>query len=531
MSPMQGRRLNTGFRVAILAAAALSAAHPAAADTLADAVALAYATNPVIRAARANLRAVDEGYVQARARYGPQAQLSVGGTYERVHSRYFGGDLDSASPTASLTLSQPLYTGGRVRAALSVAEADIEAQGEQLRETELETLLQVVSAYVAVRRDQAALAAYQDTVQALDRQLRQVGAEFAVRRVTRTDVDQTEGRLALATANVATARAQLEISRSRYLQVVGQFPGSLEPEPGIEIMATLDEAFDVAERLSPALNQARAAEAAGRARVAQTRAAYRPSISAQVNVAQGPVQAFNQALGDQTAVTAGVALSQPLYTSGLNASAVRQALAQADAALAEVETARRRAVQRVAQAWSQVVAARLSLKADELRLAATEKAFYGVRREQPFDLRQPIDVLNAEQELNDAQVRFLQDRYAEYVARVELLAATGALTPQMLSPGASPIVADAAFRRAKDRGGPPWIGAVRMADTIGAPSTQAAPLVAASSKERGPSPALPPAPADAATLSPLRTATSLMTESGGEGPAAAPNPPPATPAR
>lgn len=492
-------------------AAAILIATPACADSLADAVALAYAGNPAIRAARANQRAVDEGYVQARARYGPQVQASVGETYERVHARAFG-DFESTGPTGSLSITQPLYTGGRLRAALSVAEADIESQREQLRQTELDTFLQVATAFVAVRRDLAALAAYEDTVQALDRQLQQVKAEFGVRRVTRTDVDQTEGRLALASANAISARAQIEISRSRYQQAVGQFPGALDPEPALATMATLDEAFDVAERLNPALAGARAAEAAGRARVAAARAAYRPSISAEVNVSQGPVQAFNQALGDQTAVTAGLALSQPLYTSGLNASAVRQALAQADAALAQVEVARRAAIQRVSEAWSRLVAARLSLKADETRLSATEKAFYGVRQEQPFDFRTPIEVLNAEQELNDAQVRFLQDRYAEYVARVELLVATGALTPQMLSPGVPTITGDPGFRRAKDRGGPPWIDAVRMVDGIGAPSSRAAPLIAAPAAERGSAPTLPPAPVDAAALPPLRTATSLMSD-------------------
>ena len=461
---------------------------------------------------------------RARARYGPQVQASVGETYQRVHSKVLGGDFEATGPTGALTISQPLYTGGRVGAAIGVAEANIEAQREQLRQTELETLLQVATAYVAVRRDQAALAAYDDTVQALDRQLRQVKAEFGVRRVTRTDLDQTEGRLALAAANAANARATLEITRSRYLQAVGQYPGALDPEPSIETMATLDEAFDVAERLNPALNQSRAVEAAGRARVSEARAAYRPSVSAQVNVSQGPLQTFTQALGDQTAVTAGVTLSQPLYTSGLTASAVRQASAQAAAALAQVETARRAAIQRTAQAWSQLVAARLSLKADETRLAATERAFYGVRQEQPFDLRQPIDVLNAEQELNDAQVRFLQDRYAEYVARIELLAATGALTPQLLSPEGASIKGDPGFAASKDRAGPPWIDMLRMVDSIGIPSAKAVPLVASGRADRGAAPALPPAPADAASLPTLRTATSLMTQAAAPAAAASPAP-------
>ncbi len=50
----------------------------ALADTLAEAVDLAYRTNPQILAQRAALRALDESYVQARAGFGMQASGQVG---------------------------------------------------------------------------------------------------------------------------------------------------------------------------------------------------------------------------------------------------------------------------------------------------------------------------------------------------------------------------------------------------------------------------------------------------------------------
>ena len=47
---------------------------PACAETLADAIALAYETNPTLQAQRATQRALDENYVQARTGWRPTAR-------------------------------------------------------------------------------------------------------------------------------------------------------------------------------------------------------------------------------------------------------------------------------------------------------------------------------------------------------------------------------------------------------------------------------------------------------------------------
>ena len=57
----------------------LLTAGAARADSLADAIGLAYQTNPTLQNQRAKLRALNETYVQARAGYRPQASVSVEG--------------------------------------------------------------------------------------------------------------------------------------------------------------------------------------------------------------------------------------------------------------------------------------------------------------------------------------------------------------------------------------------------------------------------------------------------------------------
>ena len=54
---------------------------PASADTLAEAIAAAYETNPTLQSQRAQLRGIDESYVQARSQYGPTVTVQTDARY------------------------------------------------------------------------------------------------------------------------------------------------------------------------------------------------------------------------------------------------------------------------------------------------------------------------------------------------------------------------------------------------------------------------------------------------------------------
>ncbi|MBE7217287.1 MAG: TolC family outer membrane protein [Caulobacteraceae bacterium] len=520
-------RRAAALRLTASALALAAAALPARGETLAEAIALAYAHNPTLQAQRASLRATDETYAQTRAGLGPTLSVGINGTYQEARGSYYNntqtgqalgitGHQENRTSSGNVSLTQTLYTGGRTRAALNAAEANILSARQDLRATEITIVQQVISAYTAVRRDAQVLAAYRDNLSALQRQLEQTNAEFGVRQVTRTDVDITLGRVALAQNSVAQAQAQLEISRAQYLNAVGQNPGELAPEPVLESLPpSLDAAFDATEAHNTQLLAAQFAEQSAGFRVAEAKRQYLPTIQAQLSGTIGPVTPYAQSglLANQTRVVTGViSLNQPLYTSGLYASQTRQAIAQQEQAREQTEATRRTAVQNTSVAWSQLIAARTQLAADTSAVDATTRAFYGVRREQPFGLRLPIDVLNAEQELNSAQIRLLQDRYNEYAAQVSMLADTGLLEAALLVPDLDVIDPTTHFRRVRDIGQTPWEPLVRAADGIGvhglrdpAPPRQDD----RSDRPRDERP-LPPAPPPAAELKPFVSATEII---------------------
>jgi len=462
-------------------------AAPAFAESLADAIALAYQTNPTLREQRANLRALDESVVQARAGYRPEVSASVG--YNIAYDRFgtpqgnaltgFRDDSRGSSTSAGIVLDQPLYTGGRVRSQISAARADVETGRQNLRTVEANVLSQVIQFYVDVRRDIEALRIADENVAVLQRQLDEAKARFEVGEITRTDVAQAEARLAAAKSQQSAARAQLAISRANYASVVGQNPGDLEAEPSLAelLPSTIEEAFEMAEQNNPGLLAANYAEQASRARVAQAKAATRPTIGLRGQLDVSGSSPTNDPFDDfDRGVSGGVTLSVPLFTGGQISSAIRQAQEQNNADAAAIEGARRAAQQDVAQAWNQLQNARAALVSNEEQVRAARIAFEGVRQEAQVGLRTTLDVLNAQQELRAAELALINARRDEYLASAFVLAAIGKLEARWLTPDQTLYDPATSSRKvSRSFGWVPWEPVVGAVDNVLAPRVGPAP--------------------------------------------------------
>ena len=451
---------------------------PAAAETLADALAMAYQTNPQLQAQRARLRATDEQYVQARSQFRPSADLSSEISGLTVNYNDVTRDPRVGDPNLGVSagVGQNLYTGGRASNAVREVEGNILAGREQLRSLENDIMQAVVQAYVDVRRDQEVLRVRQENVDVLRRQLEETQARFEVGEITRTDVAQSEARLAQARAFLSTAQATLATNRANYATLVGQSPGTLEPEPVLPgLPASVEQAYDRAQVNNPDLLTAEFFEQASRARVARERAETRPSVRASASAAYR--QPLDHDLSDYSATLGtGATLSLPLYRGGATTSRIRAARETNTADRIAVETTRRNVVQQVAQFWNSLQAQRAAMISNDEQVRAARVAFEGVQAEAQAGLRTTLDVLNAQTELRNAELSFLQSRRDAYVASAALLNVMGMLEPRNLGLAVPAYDPAANFNRIRGSHALPWEGAIEGLDQIGAPQPEARPV-------------------------------------------------------
>ena len=472
--------MRNGYRQTVLAAASAAVlmvgmAGAAYAETLPEAIALAYQSNPTLLSQRAQLRAQEETYEQARG--GSRPSLSLGGT-----SRYNdpqGSTIGTyTTNSASLTASQAVYTGGRTAGALRAAEAQVLAARQGLRRVEASVMQTVIQAYIDVRRDSESLKIRQENVAVLKRQFDEAKARFDVGEITKTDVNQAAARYAGSKALLAAAEAQLAASRATYTANIGQAPGDLAPEPALtQIPTTVDLAFTTAERNSPVLLQADYTEQASNARVAAARAERMPNLSLQAQLSftdQSRVLSQSSSSGQYDRdVTAAAVLTQPLLAGGTINSRVRQAVERNTSDRRQLDFARRSVVQAVSQAWAQLLATRSSITANEEQVRATQIAFEGTKQENQVGLRTTLDVLNAEQELRNAELALVNARRDSYLAAAQLLNAMGALEIRNLNTAVTPYDDKSKFNRRKNGLSlTPWDRIVEAVDGVGTPKIQ-----------------------------------------------------------
>ena len=464
-----GRRLCGYACIAILCAAPSLALG----ETLADAIALAYQSNPTLQQQRAQLRALDETYVQARAGWRPTASAQATGGYSKTpQTSLFGGvsQVESNTGEAAFGVTQPIYTGGRTASEVRATEADVLAGRQQLRAAEASLLQNVISAYADVLRDQRLLQIHEHDLAVLQSEVDDSLARLKAEEVTVTDVAQTRTQLAQSRSGLIIAQGQLQISRANYAALVGQNPGTLQPSgemPGLP--ADVDRAFDIAAQENPGLRQAEAAEEASRARVAEARAADLPTLSVNANI--GLTGALTPLYGRDydRALNAGFTLTQPIFTGGVNASNIRRALELNTSDRVGVELARRAAVQAISQGWNQMITDRSAVRSEEDHVRVARDYFSGSQAEYAVGQRSTLDVIIAEQDLVGAEVTLAEAQHDAFVAEAALLDAMGRLEARYVTPGAPLYDPAVSFRRVANSGAVPWERLVAAIDNLGAP--------------------------------------------------------------
>jgi outer membrane protein len=421
---------------------ALFAATPALADTLREALVSTYQSNPTLMAQREALKATDANVAIARARGRPELSATTGINRDLSQSGILAVGSRGTDFTIGADLSYPLFTGGSVRNSVRAAQTRVLAGRAVLEAVEGDVFTSAVAAYMSVIRDRAIVELNLNNVRVLGTNLEATRDRFEIGDVTRTDVAQSEARLELARSNLATAEARLAGSEEEYRRVIGRPPGPLAPPPPLPpLPAMAEEAVQIALVSNPDVTAIiRQAEAAGYD-VGVARASRLPTLSAgaratYLNALEGAQSGFPSE-GSQT--SAGLTARIPIYQGGEPAARIRQAQALEGQMLEQVIGTERAVVAETRSAFASYQAALRAIQSSEQAVAANELALEGTRAELTVGTRNVLDLLNAEQELLNAQVTLVTARRDAYVAGFQLLNAMGQTQAEDLGLDGGPL--------------------------------------------------------------------------------------------
>ena len=331
--------------------------------------------------------------------------------------------------SGGVDFSLPLFQGGRVKNSVQAARTRVEAGRATLRAVEGDVFVQAVQAYMDVIRDRAIVELNRNQIQVLSTNLQATQDRFQIGDLTRTDVAQSEARLSLARSSLALARRTLaRRAKPCTARSSARRRGNLlrrrrfrrcRPPPTRRCGSHWSQNPDV-------IAVVRQAQAAG-LDVRVVGADRLPTVSGvasgnYVNTVGGSTGGF-PALGHADHHRR--QHPHPHLSGRPSGRADRSGPGGRGPASRTHHRDRALIVQSVRSAFASVVATRQAIASNEVAVSAAQLALEGARAERSVGTRTVLDVLNAEQELLNAQVQLVTARRDQYVAGFQLLNAMG----------------------------------------------------------------------------------------------------------
>jgi len=430
----------------LLLATLLGASSGAHAADLLETFRAAQANDPVFAAARATMQAGQEKLPQGRSLLMPNISLNANSTFNDSTIQYQGTPpYPGVNPNQrynshgyGVNLTQPLF---RQQNWLAYTEAELQvAQTEaQFRIAEQDLILRVAQAYfdVLIAQDSVQLSEAQKT--AISEQLEQAKRNFEVGSATITDTHEAQARYDLTSAQEIAAQNSLEIKRRTLQQLINAMPQDLRhlgkefklesPQP-----ADMEKWVGDAQLNSLQLAIAQAGAEIAEKEVARNRGGHYPTLDLVANYSNNNANGGSFGVGsDNTSKSVGVQLNLPLFQGGVINSKWREAEANRERAIQELENTRRTVALQTRQAYLGVVSGIAQVKALQQALTSSESVLEASKLGQEVGVRTNLDVLNAQQQLYATRRDLYQAEYSYLLSQLRLKAAVGSLSGEDMS--------------------------------------------------------------------------------------------------
>jgi outer membrane protein TolC len=362
--------------------ACLLSARAAEPWTLERAVNHALTNSPDARIAQKRIAAARAGIEQANSALWPQLQLQSSYTRTDNPMYSFGNILNQRAFSPSINfndvpdtdnlnvrgvLTQPLYTGGRIRAGRDAAKANTDAAKASAEAVRNTLAFEVTRTFHTILKTREFIRAAEAGVRSFENNLMISSNRVATGTALKTDVLDMQVRLAQAREDLVRARNANALSERALRNLLGLEGGEFTvadsaPAVAAPVEDLNSEISNLKFAARPELAAIRQAQQAAEAQVRQAKAGYRPRVSAfgSLDYDQGWVTG-----GDGKSYTAGVMAQWDLWDGKLTRGRVSEAQANLEA-LREEERKLRLAID------FEVEQARLQLKEATERLAVTE---------------------------------------------------------------------------------------------------------------------------------------------------------------
>lgn len=374
-----------------------------------EAILRAFARNPKIAQAAAQIRVGKANLEEAESAWFPQ--ISLQGNVGRSHRTDSAGSLNS-NAAGGVNLKQLIYDFGKTGGSIDEQENLTEAYRYGLYDTLNQVGMQTLQAYLQVKRYQALAQAAQRNLDSLNSVLDMANLRAEAGLSTQSDVLQAQTRIAGMNASLEQYRAQTRSAQAALSVLTGVVSDNL-PDLPEDLMRQKISLKSLPYEQNNAVRAAQAKQLAAEQRIRQAQAQHWPTVSVQAGRTR-----YQNDNGDYWDDEVQLVLDAPIYQGGAVSARVDAAEGDRASARADVEASKLDINQRAATAWADLTGAQQRQRAGELQLSSAGRARGVYRDEYRLSKRSLNDLLSIEQDVFQADTSAIAARYDAWDAAV-----------------------------------------------------------------------------------------------------------------
>jgi outer membrane protein TolC len=254
-----------------------------------DSIDLALKNNTQILLMEQEKRMADKKIVEARA--GALPKIKATGKYERIDEPITFSGIDIGNRDnfdVNLGLEQPLYSGGKVRSALKIADMykDYSEMGQ--RRTENQVVYRTKEGYYTILFLRELVRISQESVRLLEKHLDITKKKFKVGLASNFEVLRAEVELANASPPMIKAKNQLAITKDSFKKLLGlNYAVNIVLQGELayidEGLFSLGEAIEIAQKQRPDLKKQKLVIDMNKENLNIAKGGYKPKLSLYAN--------------------------------------------------------------------------------------------------------------------------------------------------------------------------------------------------------------------------------------------------------
>ncbi len=419
-------------------AIALPKAVPAA--PLKDTIQLVIDTHPTVLENVAIVRSTAQELDQATRRYLPQLDFEAKGGYEytnspttreRTNRGTRGPGFWLTRKETRLVFQQKVFDGFATQSEIARQASRTDAASLRLRDRAENLILETIRSYLDMLRNQAHVVLAKDNIETHKTYMEEVRARVEGGESGVGDLQQSQSRLASAQAALTETLKNLDDAKITYRRLTDEEPVDLtlpefEPE---WLPVDLETALSIGIENSAQIRIASADIDTANQEIEAAKALMYPTLDFEVNATKN--HHVDGERGVTSDITALMVMNYNIYRGGVDQSKAEQTEEKLAESMEKGMLSKRLVEEEIRRSWSTMTRTKQRIAALEQQALSESQVASTYAQEFQIGQRQLIDLLDAENESFNAEVRLQTAQFAAKYSEYRLLSAIGVLPRQM----------------------------------------------------------------------------------------------------